>query len=101
MPATSSLETIGRRLLATFQACENSHPMNLAGLEEKLAALNLPKDAYCLTGGLPNEAYCIERHDNAWRVYYSERGTRSALKLFESEEEACQYFYAWISDAHL
>ena len=46
-------------------------------------------DAYCLTGGLPNEAYTIERIGNRWRTYYSERGNRTAVREFASEADAC------------
>jgi len=70
--------------------------MRLTELEFTMATLPVPKDAYSLVGGLPNEAYCIERIDSSWRVYYSERGNRSSLRSFDSEEEACEYFYNWL-----
>jgi hypothetical protein len=47
-------------------------------------------DAYCLTGGLPNEAYTIERLGNRWRTYYSERGNRTALREFANESDTCR-----------
>jgi hypothetical protein len=37
--------------------------MTLAELRNKLANSNVPNNAYSLTGGLPNEAYCIEESD--------------------------------------
>ncbi len=66
--------------------------MTLAELESSLAISNVPKDAYCLTGGLPNEAYCIVEANGKWQVYYSERGSRSGLKDFDTEPDACNYF---------
>jgi hypothetical protein len=47
---------------------------------------------YCLTGGLPNEAYTIEHADDVWRIYYSERGCRTGLREFATESEACMEF---------
>jgi len=67
--------------------------MNLGELERKLSDANVPPDAYCLTGGLPNEALCIEqRKDGTWRTYYSERGGRSNPRVFNTEGEACEFF---------
>ena len=34
---------------------------------------------------------CIVKEDK-WQVYYSERGNKSGLKIFETETEACEYF---------
>lgn len=66
--------------------------MNLDELEKKLVAAGVPRGAYCLVGGLPNEAYCIERQkDGKWRTYYSERGLRSRPKVFTTECDACKF----------
>ncbi|MBT3201246.1 MAG: hypothetical protein HN350_15205 [Phycisphaerales bacterium] len=71
--------------------------MNLKELQVKLVSSNLPADTYCLTGGLPNEAYCIEQGaDGNWRTYYSERGLRTGLKTFGTEEDACDYFFSMV-----
>ncbi len=51
--------------------------MNIIELEKKLASHKGEKEKYCLTGGLPNEACCIEeRTDGKWQIYYSERGEK-------------------------
>jgi hypothetical protein len=71
--------------------------MTLAELEAKLVSHNVPKDAYCLTGGLPSEKHCIEEVNGKWRVYYSERGNRTGLKSFDTEQEACDYFFDWVA----
>ncbi len=48
---------------------------------------------YSLSEGLQNESYCIEQMKGCWAVYYSERGIRSSLELFDTEEDACLYLY--------
>jgi len=71
--------------------------MTLSELGTNLAKCGLPKDAYSLTGGLPNETYCIEEVDGNWHVYYSERGTRTGNRVFDNEQEACDYFFHWVT----
>lgn len=67
--------------------------MKVADLAALLAKSNIPPDSYCLTGGLPNECYCLEQLTNGkWQVYYSERGLRTGPMEFETEGEACDYF---------
>ncbi|PLR77050.1 hypothetical protein CU633_12610 [Bacillus sp. V3-13] len=70
--------------------------MKLNELEQKLLSNNIPKDLYSLRGGYPNEAFCINKESQIWEVYYSERGIKSNLKTFNSEEDACNYFYNWL-----
>lgn len=53
----------------------------------------IPKDLYSLKGGLPNESYCLEKNTDKWEVYYSERGIKSDLKVFDTEEAACKHLY--------
>jgi len=65
--------------------------MNIAELRAILVEAGIPEDVYSLTGGLPNEAYCIEQGpDGRWYGYYSERGGKSGLRAFESEDAACR-----------
>ena len=71
--------------------------MTKKALERKLNELNIDKRAYDLNGGLPNETYCIEESNGKWYTYYSERGKRTSFNSFETEEEACQYF--WIGSS--
>lgn len=65
-------------------------------LQQILINDNVPKDLYHLNGGLPNEAFCLSNEDNFWEVYYSERGMKSQLMKFDSEDKACDYFYKLI-----
>jgi hypothetical protein len=64
--------------------------MTLNDLRLLLVQYNVPTDAYCLTGGLPNEAYAIEQEEGLWRVYYSVRGFRVGVREFLNESDACQ-----------
>lgn len=67
--------------------------MDVVALKEILQNDKIPKDFYSLQGGLPNESYCIEKRGNNWEVYYSERGTKTDLKIFDTEDEACKHLY--------
>ena len=67
-------------------------------LKRKLMENSVPEDMYSLEGGLPNEAYVLNKKDSLWEVYYSERGIKSGLRHFESEEQACDYIYELIID---
>jgi hypothetical protein len=67
--------------------------MNREQLKLQLAALRIDPTAYCLSGGLPNECLVLNQAQNGtWEVYYSERGEKSGLRIFDSEEIAVQHF---------
>ncbi len=70
--------------------------MKIQELEKKLIEMNIATNAYSLKGGLPNEAFCIGKEDVKWEVYYSERGSKANRNEFESEDEACEFFYEWM-----
>ena len=63
-------------------------------LSEKLIEKSIRKDSYYLEGGLPNEAYCLNKNRNIWEVYYSERGIKNGLKVFDNESDACKFLYS-------
>ena len=54
---------------------------------------NIPEDAYSLNGGLPDDRYCINEKPIGWEVYYTERGKKYRIKIFENKEEAFQDLY--------
>lgn len=58
-------------------------------IEKKLREEGVRVDSYSLNGGLPNEAYCLNRTESGWEVYYSERGNKTGLKFFDNESDAC------------
>ena len=66
--------------------------MTIKELSIQLEKQGIRKDAYSLTGGLPSEAYCLNPQRNYWEVYYSERGQKSGLQVFDSEKAACRAF---------
>lgn len=73
--------------------------MNCCELKRRLEELNVPKYDYSILGQkYPNEAFCLVYEDSLWKYYYSERGHRTGLKEFESESEACEYFYKQIME---
>lgn len=67
--------------------------MNKKELFILLKKKKIDDDIYSLEGGLPNEMYCLEKNEQHWEVYYSERGNKTGLKLFSTEHEACLFFY--------
>ncbi len=70
--------------------------MNTKELNENLQILKIPKDAYSLHGGFPNESFCIGEVNGKWETYYGERGCKTGLKSFTNENEACDYFLTWM-----
>lgn len=70
--------------------------MTMNELTNMLISENIPKDAYCLTGGLPNECLCLNANILNWEVYYSERGKKANLHIFDTEHAACDFFYSQI-----
>ncbi len=67
--------------------------MNRRSLRELLAAEHVRGDAYSLDGDR-DESMCLEPVTGGWAIYYSERGLRSGERLFETEDEACQFLDA-------
>ena len=65
--------------------------MNIEKLKEEIQSLGISSRAYSLSGGLPNEKYCLSKEAAKWSVYYSERGQRSGEKEFKKEHDACIY----------
>lgn len=67
--------------------------MNLLELKKELDILGVFENSYSLGNCFTNEQYRLEQLNNKWSVYYSERGERRGEKLFDTENDACQYFY--------
>ena len=66
--------------------------MTVTELKNEILSLGISEEYYSiLLGGLPNEKLCIVK-ENMWEVYYSERGQKTGLRTFSTEEEACDYF---------
>lgn len=67
--------------------------MNRKELQERLSLEKIPTNVYFLNGGLPNERLCLGEVGGKWEVYYSERGEKSGLVVFDKETDACENFY--------
>lgn len=68
--------------------------MKKEALRNKLIEMGVPSMLYNLDGGgRTDERFCLEFTNNEWRVYFSERGVKTANVKFSSEEEACQFIY--------
>ena len=65
-------------------------------LKQNLIRENIPSDVYSLEGGLPNEVYCLGKNGDVWEVYYSERGQKTSLEVFQTENAACSFFHDWL-----
>lgn len=70
--------------------------MDIIELKKALEMKNIRKDMYCLSGGFPNESYCLNQLGSTWEVYYSEHGKKTRLKVFKDENSACDYLYELI-----
>lgn len=69
--------------------------MTVDELRIRLIADGFPEHMYSLlNGGFPNEAFCLIESGKKWEVYYSEKGKKRGQRSFDSEGEACEYFYA-------
>ena len=62
-------------------------------LKDLLEKEKISKSIYSLDGGLPNEKLCLGFENNKWIVYYSERGVRTGVVEFITENDACDYIY--------
>lgn len=73
--------------------------MTILELKQALISLGVPEQLYSiLRGGLPNEVLClVQNSEQEWEVYYSERGRKVGVKLFETEALACEYFFNKLS----
>lgn len=65
--------------------------MNRDRLRALLDSEHVRRDAYALDGGLPDEAMCLLPAVGGWAVFYSERGSRTGERWFETEGEACAF----------
>jgi len=66
--------------------------MNTTELVERLNQLDVNPSSYSIGASSADEQYVIREEGGAWLVFYAERGLRSGLKQFASEDEACDYF---------
>lgn len=73
--------------------------MNKEKLRSTLLNKGISRSYYSLEGGLPNEKFCLDCENGKWIVYYSERGIRTGIRYFDSEDEGCDYLLHAIEDS--
>lgn len=73
--------------------------MNKEKLRSILLNKGISRSYYSLEGGLPNEKLCLDYENGKWIVYYSERGTRTGIRYFDNEEDACDYLLHAIEES--
>ncbi len=64
--------------------------MNIEQLKAELEKLGVPRLIYSLRGAR-DERLCIENRDDAWYVFFVERGQERVLRRFSDESEACLF----------
>ena len=65
--------------------------MNREELRRRLEREGIMKTAYSLGGADDGEQHVLRQAPGGkWSVYYSERGEKSGLRLFDTEHEACE-----------
>lgn len=68
-------------------------------MQKKLDAIGVPRNYYCLKGfDVPYgflEGYVLDETSNRFESYLSnEKGSKKDIRLFDSEDNACDYFYS-------
>ena len=74
-------------------------PWTTATLADFFAARGVPSHAYSFYLQR-DDAICLDKVDNEWLVYFSERGARRELAWASSEAEALDYVRGIVLDAH-
>jgi hypothetical protein len=67
--------------------------MNIQELKSKLDGLGVSAKEYSLFGNNLPETFVLD-HQSKWLIYsIDERGNKGRIFIFETETEACEYFY--------
>ena len=64
--------------------------MNRFELLDELDRLKVPSTYYSIKGAM-NDRVCLDFDDKNWIVYYIEKGQKSILGVYNSENDACLY----------
>lgn len=76
--------------------------MKIYDLKIELKKKGIPSYMYSINSD-KDEHYCIIKVGvrEEWEIYYSERGTKVDLVIFQHEDEAVEYFFKLICDDYL
>ena len=67
--------------------------MNKTQLEAELNKLKAPPNYYSINGSLISDTYMLNEIYGKWEYFYfDEKGSRQNYRIFENEDEACDYF---------
>jgi len=67
--------------------------MNIQELKSKLDELGISEKEYSLYGNNLPETFVLD-HQSKWLIYgIDERGNKGRIFTFETENDACEYFY--------
>lgn len=66
--------------------------VNIDQLKKELVKIKVPTSYYRI-GSYGEEALCIFSENNQWLVFEGERGQRYNTRFFDSEGDACLYFW--------
>lgn len=73
--------------------------MNRQSVKKALMKAGVPVDIYHLGGkGRKDQKLCIEETPRGWLVYYSERGKKFDLSVYDSKEKACRELYRRLAE---
>jgi hypothetical protein len=72
----------------------NDMDVNRLALRELLTAERVRTDAFSLGDVHPDECLCLDAVAGGRAVYYTERGLRTGERLFDTEDEACDFMAA-------
>ena len=76
--------------------------MNVAGLKRELERIGIDPRWYSFdSSSNDGERFCLVLAGAKWEVYYSERGSRSDVNVFDQESDACRHFLARILSDHV
>lgn len=68
--------------------------MTIETLQIELDKLGVPPRFYSINGHLSSDTYILNQVYNYWEYFYfDEKGCATGYRKFESESDACEYFY--------
>lgn len=66
--------------------------MDVSMLKSLLETNGIDPRIYAIDGVDESEAYVLMKENHKWLMFYSERGVRSFMKVFQDEDSACREF---------
>ena len=70
--------------------------MNVGELNEAFEKNRVPSRYYTFRGLGGGECYGLDKIDGQWATYYSERGHKSDVQRYSTEDESCQAMFLLI-----